>query len=151
MYRANCMVFASVIIALYLMTLSEYTTRDARFFNIQTSKMKISIGKKTFDAVLFDNPTATSFRKMLPLTLSMTELNSNEKYSELPGQLSIKPSNPGSIRAGDLMMYGSSTLVLFYKSFPTSYSYTPIGRIEDTSGLEEAVGRGSVNVKFELK
>lgn len=117
----------------------------------QASKMKITIGKKTFDAVIFDNPTATHFKKMLPLTLLMMELNGNEKYADLPNKVSVNPSNPGHITTGDLMMYGSNTLVLFYKSFTTSYNYTPVGRIEDTSGLEQAVGKGNVKVSFDSK
>ena len=40
----------------------------------------IKIGSKKFTASLLDNPTATAFRAMLPLTINMTELNGNEKY-----------------------------------------------------------------------
>jgi hypothetical protein len=79
----------------------------------------------------------------------MTELNGNEKLFRLPGALPTRESRPSSIHTGDLMLYGSSTLVVFYKSFPTTYSYTAIGRIDDPAGLEAALGPGDVTVVFE--
>ena len=48
------------------------------------------------------------------------------------------------------MLYGSDCIVLFYETFRTSYSYTQIGRLDSTSGLPDAVGAGSVAVRFEL-
>jgi hypothetical protein len=118
---------------------------------IETNQMKITIGSNTFTAKLLDNPTVTEFKSRLPLTIDMSELNGNEKLYRFSTDLPVNPSNPGTINTGDLMIYSSNTLVLFYKSFPTSYSYTKLGRIENTSGLADAVGTGSVTVTFELE
>ena len=113
------------------------------------SKSKSKSVRNTFTAALEDNATARAFRALLPMTISMTELNGNEKYFRLSDNLPVNASNPGTIQIGDLMIYGSRTLVLFYKSFPTSYEYTRLGRINDTKGLAAAVGSGSVKVTFE--
>ena len=115
------------------------------------NKLKITVGAKTFSATLLDNATATALKKLLPMTVEMTELNSNEKYFRLPSNLPANASNPGTIQTGDLMLYGSNTLVLFYESFSTVYTYTKIGRIDDATGLAAALGGGNVKVTFELE
>jgi len=114
------------------------------------SKMRVVVGDKSFTATLADNATGEAFADQLPLTLDMNELNGNEKYYYLNGTLPNSPVNPGTIHAGDIMLYGSSCVVLFYKTFETSYSYTRIGSIDDPTGLAEAVGSGQVTVKFVL-
>ncbi len=113
-------------------------------------KLKIKVGEKTFIATLLDNPTAKAFKALLPMTIKMNELNNNEKFAQLPQSLPTNASVPVSINSGDLMMYGSSTLVLFYKRFTTTYSYTQIGKIDNITGLLEALGGGDVKVVFEL-
>ena len=119
--------------------------------NSTSKQMRITIGSSTFTATLSDNATATAFRGMLPMTIKMSELNGNEKYFDLPVNLPTNASNPGTIQSGDLMIYGSNTLVLFYKTFSTSYGYTRLGRINDTKGLASAVGSGSVTITYELE
>ena len=114
------------------------------------TKMKITIGNSTFTSTLYDNATASAFKSLLPLTVNMVDLNGNEKYVDLSSSLPTNASNPGTIQNGDLMLYGSSTLVLFYKTFSTSYSYTKLGRIDDVTGLATAVGSGNRTITFEL-
>ncbi len=113
--------------------------------------MTITLGSKTFKAKLEDNPTVAKLKALLPLTLSMTELNGNEKYYHFSTPFPMDAVSPGTIQSGDLMLYGNNSLVLFYKTFETSYSYTRLGRIDDPSGLADAVGKGNVTVTFELE
>ena len=115
------------------------------------SKMRLKIGNSTFTATLYDNAMVTAFKSRLPMTVNMIELNGNEKYFDLPQSLPTNASNPGTIQNGDLMLYGANTLVVFYKTFSTSYSYTRLGRIDDVTGLVAALGSGNVSVTFELQ
>ncbi len=117
--------------------------------NMMSSKIKIKVNSQVFTATLLDNNSSKAFIKMLPMTINMKELNGDEKYYDLPDRLPTNTSNPGTIQNGDLMLFGSGTLVLFYKTFSTSYSYTRLGRIDDVSGLAEAVGSKNVTVTFE--
>lgn len=116
-----------------------------------SNRLIIKIGSNTFNATLLDNPTAPAFKALLPLTVEMKELNGNEKYANLSKNLVTNSYNLRTIQSGDLMLYGSNTLVLFYQSFSTTYSYTRIGRINDATGLAAAIGSGNVTVTFELE
>lgn len=113
-----------------------------------TLSIEITVGDSTFSAALYDNETAEKFAELLPLTLDMSELNGNEKYFYLSDDLPTNPKRPDRINSGDIMLYGSSCLVLFYDSFSTSYSYTPIGRVDEPDGLAEALGKGGAAVTF---
>ncbi|MGN1372703.1 MAG: cyclophilin-like fold protein [Candidatus Coproplasma sp.] len=115
---------------------------------LQTVEM--TVNGKIFTVTLTDNQTAKAFAEALPLTLEMNELNGNEKYHYLDGSLPSAASAVGNITCGDLMLYGSDCIVLFYKSFATSYSYTRIGSIDDVEGLEQSLGTQSATVTFKI-
>ena len=107
--------------------------------------VKAIINGKEYVINLEDNETAKSFANLLPQELNMSELNGNEKYIYLDTTLPTNSSNPKRINAGDVMLYGNNCLVIFYKSFDTSYSYTRIGHIDNLPNL----GNNNVLVKFE--
>lgn len=129
----------------------EPVTTPSSISNTDTMKLKITVGNHVFTATLLDNTTTAAFIAKLPLTLKMNELNGNEKYGDLAGKLPTNAANPGTIKSGDLMLYGTNILVLFYKTFPTSFSYTRLGNIDNPEGLSDALGSGDVTIVFYLE
>jgi hypothetical protein len=111
-------------------------------------RMWMTVGERRFAITLTDNAAARAFVELLPLTLDMPDLNDNEKHVSLPKALPTNASRPGTIRNGDLMLYGSNTLVLFYLTFDSSYSYTRLGRVDDPAGLAQALGPRTVRIVF---
>lgn len=99
------------------------------------SSMKILINNNQYVIKLENNDTVSKLVSLLPLELTMNELNGNEKYVYLEENLPTNSSNPKHINAGDVVLYGSNCLVIFYKSFDTSYSYTRIGHIDNLPNL----------------
>lgn len=110
--------------------------------------MWMTIGERRFAITLNDNAAARTFAAQLPLTLDMAELNGNEKHGELQKALPTNAGRPGTIRNGDLMLYGTTTLVIFYLTFDSSHSYTRLGRVDDPAGLADALGARGARVVF---
>ena len=121
---------------------------SSAMMNTLNNYVNLRINSKEYKLILYDNDTARDFLRMLPLTITMNDLNSNEKYYNLSKSLTTKSERAGSIKRGDFMLYGNNCLVLFYESFSTSYSYTKIGYIENTDGLKDSLGRGSIEITF---
>ena len=116
----------------------------------ESMKLNIKVGDKNFTATLESNNTTKSLLEKLPLTINMSELHGNEKYYYFDESLPTNSQRIGNINTGDLMLYGLDCLVLFYKSFSTSYSYTRLGHIDNPQGLADVVGSGNITVTFEV-
>ncbi|WP_093426195.1 MULTISPECIES: cyclophilin-like fold protein [unclassified Pseudomonas] len=114
----------------------------------EKSRMWMIVGEQRFAITLADNAAARAFATLLPLTLDMSDLNSNEKYANLPEVLPVYASKPGTIRTGDLMLYDADILVVFYSTFESTYPYTRLGRVESSTSLAKALGRHAVKVMF---
>ena len=117
---------------------------EKRSDNIKS--VSVVIEEKEYILNLEDSETAKEFVNMLPIDLDMSELNGNEKYINLDKNLKTNPYNPKRINEGDVMLYGDNCLVIFYKSFDTTYSYTKIGHIDNLDDL----GNGDIKVRFEI-
>lgn len=109
------------------------------------------IGSDTFAVELYGNPAVATLLNLFPMTITMKDMNSNEKYHYLPDPLPVDATSPGQIRAGDIMLYGDDCLVIFYEPFSTSYQYTPLGRIKNIDGLRDALDGDTVKVTFSVK
>lgn len=119
--------------------------------SMEQEKIKITVNSQIFTATLSDQAAAKELKELLPITIPMIELNGNEKYYEFTNSFPTNSSKVETIKCGDLMLYGSKTLVLFYQSFSTPYRYTKLGTINDTKGLAATLGSGNVTVTFELE
>ena len=140
-----------LIIFLFMVLITSSACADDNAGNnnqMENTSVIITVNGKEFNAVFYNNETANAFINMMPLTLNMSELNGNEKYYNLSTTLPVNSERVGSIKKGDIMLYGSNCIVIFYESFNTSYSYTKIGYIENTENLSSALGSGSVSVTF---
>jgi hypothetical protein len=112
------------------------------------ARMWMTVAERRFAITLTDNAAARAWAAQLPLRLHMSELNGNEKHASLPKALPANASRPGTIRSGDLMLYGTDTLVVFYATFDSSYSYTRLGSVDDPADLSDVLGRRDVTVVF---
>ena len=108
------------------------------------NNMKVIIDNKEYVLELEDNDTVKEFIKTVPKEYEMIELNDNEKYVNLDKSLPTNSIYPKTINQGDVMLFGDDCLVIFYKSFETTYSYTKIGHINNLPNL------GNKNIKVRI-
>jgi len=110
----------------------------------------ILIGGSSFSAKLYDNETTRALLAKFPLEVNMDELYGREKYFFLPENLPFTyAETPKTIHAGEIMLWSSNCLVVFYNTFPNTVSgYVKLGYIEDVAGLADALGGGSILVTF---
>ena len=126
---------------------SEKETTDIK--KEDNMNINIIINDVPYKVTLFDNPTTNYLLDLLPLEITMHELNGNEKYYYFNETLPSNPTNITTIKAGDIMLYNDNCLVIFYEDFQTSYRYTKIGEITNPTNLKEVVKDGDIKVLIE--
>lgn len=133
-----------ILIILLLIIVTGCSNKNVEGSDNAVEKIKVLINEKEYIVNLENNETVSQFIKTIPFEISMEELNGNEKYAYLDNSLPTNSYNPKKIEAGDVMLFGDNCLVIFYKTFNTSYSYTKIGHINNLPDL----GNDNVTVKF---
>ena len=114
-------------------------------------KMTVQVGEHTFTATLEDNAAAEALAEKLeegPLTVQMEDYAGFEKVGGLGSSLPASNSRI-TTQTGDIVLYQGSQVVLFYGS--NTWSYTRLGRVDDLTGWEDALGGGDVSVTFSLE
>ena len=113
--------------------------------------MIVEVGGKHFTATLEDNKAAETLAEMMqedPVTIQMSDHGGFEKVGDLGTDLPTS-NRQTTTQAGDIVLYQGNQIVIFYGS--NSWSYTRLGRIDDLTGWETALGDGDVTVTFALE
>ena len=113
-------------------------------------KMNVQIGNASFTATLENNAAVSELIEMMkeaPITISMNDYSGFEKVGPL-GRSLTTDNHQTTTSAGDIVLYSGNQIVMFYGS--NSWSYTRIGKIDDLTGWEDALGSGSITAVFSL-
>lgn len=117
---------------------------------VKGMKMNVQIGNTVFSATLEDNDAVREFIEMMkeaPVSIEMTDYSGFEKVGPL-GRSLTTDNQQTTTSAGDIVLYSGNQIVMFYGS--NSWSYTRIGKIDDLTGWEDALGNGSITAVFSL-
>jgi len=113
-------------------------------------KLYVQVGDSVFTATLEDNTAVDAFVEMMKngsVVIQMRDYSGFEKVGSLGTSLPTSDRQT-TTQSGDIVLYTGNQIVVFYGS--NSWSYTRLGRIDDLTGWEEALGSGDVSVSFSL-
>lgn len=114
-------------------------------------KCLVDVNGTSFTATLEENEATEALIGMMeqePVTIRMSDYAGFEKVGPLGTSLPTS-NQQTTTQAGDIVLYQGNQIVIFYGS--NSWSYTRLGRIDDLTGWEEALGSGDVTVTFSLE
>ena len=113
-------------------------------------KMSVTIGEQSFTVTLENNSATHELVKMMekePISIDMDDYCGFEKVGSL-GKSLPTDNRKMTTQAGDIVLYSGNQIVMFYGS--NSWDYTKIGRIDDLSGWEDALGTDNVTAVFSI-
>lgn len=138
----NKKIYIVAIMLIGLLTSCRQATNPQREEMIQPIKVKptgqlvLQLENEKVPIIVYNTKIVNGLSGYMPFDVTFNELNGNEIYAELPFAIEASPERVKEVQAGDVMLFGSSTLVIFYETHKTDYQYTKIGKVSDISQID---------------
>ena len=146
MFKKLLMIFLPIVI---LSACSkEEVSREKE--NMEAKRMLLTIGEYQLAINTEDNAAVKDLSDLLKdgeIRIDMADYGGFEKVGylghELPSQDEEITTSPG-----DIVLYQGNQIVIFYDS--NTWSYTPLGHIENLEMLKKALGSGNIEIILSL-
>ncbi len=120
---------------------------------VQETMLQLTIGETRVNVTWEDNDSVAALKELCkdaPLTIQMSMYGGFEQVGPIGTRL---PSNDVQMTtsAGDIVLYSSNQIVVFYGS--NSWAYTRLGHIEDrdAGGMAALLGSGDVTITISME
>lgn len=112
----------------------------------------VTLDSVSVEIILADNVTVQDLASRSPIELTVTDYGGKEKVGTLPfspeGRQDLTPTR---VNKGEVYLYGSNSLVIFYVSEPNQWGgYTPLGVLRDPDVLDAFIGSGETAVTIDF-
>ncbi len=119
----------------------------------EDDNIKLTVNNTTFDVELEDNSATSELIKRLHegnITINAKDYGNFEKVGDLGFSLPTSDENIET-SPGDIVLYQSNQISLFYESH--SWSYTKIGKIKNATAeeLADVLGSGDVEIVLSME
>ncbi len=118
--------------------------------NVEGNKeMKLYIDNEYVEVNWENNSSVEELKTLLPIEISLSKYGGFEQVGPIGKRITSSDKNM-TTKPGDIVLYNSSNMVLFYGS--NNWSYTKLGHMNLTnSELNELLGNKDVTIKIILE
>ena len=134
-------------------TISEQKTDNTVAEEEQKTMLQMKIGETKVSVSWEDNDSVAALKELCkdaPLTIQMSMYGGFEQVGSIGTRL---PSNDAqtTTSAGDIVLYSSNQVVVFYGS--NSWAYTRLGHItdQDAAGMASLLSNGNVTITISME